>query len=95
MIRLSKVVGTAVRMAVECMDVTKTTRGEVGDGEASGAVKTKKKKGCLFKAPEDESEIQNKTKKQFVPESKRKIRWAVNLYGEWRSNRMGMPLCPP
>ena len=49
---------------------------------------TKKLKNHEFKQPENDTNIQEFSKKKFVPQSKRKIMWTVNLYNQWRSNRM-------
>ena len=70
-----------------------------GDGagnlkECSELLCSKKNKKRVFKEPENDEKIGDMTKKQFAPESKRKIRWAVNLYNEWRCHRLENPLCP-
>ena len=49
-------------------------------------IKTKKKR--QFKAPEDDAQINNVTKKNFAPKSKLKINWKLNLYSDWRKYRM-------
>ena len=48
----------------------------------------------VFKDPTDDFKIDDLGKKQFAPESKKKMRWAVNMYCQWRSNRMSSALCP-
>ena len=42
-----------------------------------------KKKVCVFKEPESECIIEEASKKKFTVNSKRKIRWAVNMYNDW------------
>ena len=46
------------------------------------------KKVRQFKPPEVDDKIKDISKKQFAPESRCKIKWAVNLYCGWRSNRL-------
>ena len=53
----------------------------------------KKKKNREFKEPENDNDIENYGKKQFAEKSKQKILWAVNLYDQWRKNRMRNPGC--
>ena len=52
---------------------------EVKDGV--NGTDEKRKKQHVFKEPESDYKVENLTKKQFAPESKRKIKWAVNLFG--------------
>ena len=54
-----------------------------GDGETTGLTKKR-----IFKQPQSEDKISELSFKNFACESKRKIRWAVNLYNVWHSNRM-------
>ena len=51
----------------------------------------RKKKTRVFKIPENDNNIRNLSNKHFAPQSKRKMRWAVNLYSDWRRNRMTLP----
>ena len=48
-----------------------------------------------FKAPENDIVISDMSRKKFAPKSKSKIMWAVNMYCEWRKNRLKAPLVPP
>ena len=48
-----------------------------------------------FKATENEDKINEMSYKNFACESKRKIRWAVNMYDQWRSVRMAEYLVSP
>ena len=41
-----------------------------------------------YKAPENQAKINELSHKNFAYESKKKIKWAVNMYDEWRVNRM-------
>ena len=43
---------------------------------------------CEFKKPEEDSNVEKASKKKFAPLSKTKIKWAVNMYSQWRLNRM-------
>ena len=52
------------------------------------------KKKRQFKAPEDDVQINNVTKKNFAPKSKLKINWAMNLYSDWRKYRMSQQCVP-
>ena len=48
------------------------------------------RKSREFKSPEDEINISEFSKKRFAPQSRRKIMWAVNLYRDWRQNRISI-----
>ena len=48
-----------------------------------------------FKTPEDELIIDKFSKKKFAPKSRMKILLAVNMYSQWKINRMKQPLVPP
>ena len=52
------------------------------------------KKRRIFKEPEKDSDIDVVSNKVFAKESQRKIKWAVNLYSQWRLNRIGRAFCP-
>ena len=52
------------------------------------------KKIRLFKDPIVDDSINDLSRKQFAPESKCKIRWAVNMYNEWRRSRISVIGCP-
>ena len=43
---------------------------------------------CIFKEPTDDKKIVQLSHHNFAPESKKKMKWAVNLYCDWRVNRM-------
>ena len=53
-----------------------------------------KKRVREFKAPTDDQEIGVLQKKRFAPESQKKMKWAVNMYSEWRRNRLANGMCP-
>ena len=61
-------------------------RGFSQSNDISGGQDSKKRR--VFKEPTDESNFGVLEKKQFAPESKKKIKWAVNMYSEWRKNRV-------
>ena len=42
----------------------------------------------IFKGPQSEDKIYELSFKNFSEQSRKKIRWAVNMYDEWRLNRM-------
>ena len=46
-----------------------------------------------FKEPSNDCKIVELSCKNFVPESKKKIRWAVNMYCDWRQNRVNNKCC--
>ena len=50
----------------------------------------KKRKSHEFKQPELDKNITEFGMKRFAPQSRRKIVWAVNLYGDWRRERIGI-----
>ena len=66
-------------------DVAQRKQSELGN---------KRRKTHGFKQPELENNIAEISKKKFAPQSKRKIFWAVNLYNDWRSNRMSEGVIP-
>ena len=41
-----------------------------------------------YKLPEVDEIINDFSNKKFAPQSRRKIKWAVNLYNGWRQNRI-------
>ena len=45
----------------------------------------------MFKSPENSDKQNVMEKKQFAPESKRKIVWVINLYDQWSKYRMSQP----
>ena len=57
-----------------------------GDSHRSGVGKKMKRQ---FKEPDDVAVINDFSSKKFTQNSNNKIRWAVNLYSEWRANRLG------
>ena len=61
--------------------------GENGEEKQVGDPR-KMKKRC-YKKSEDPDKINELSHKNFAAESKRKIRWAVNLYDDWRNTRIG------
>ena len=46
------------------------------------------KKKRSFKEPQCDFVIDNYSHKEFAPQSKRKIKWAVGMYNEWREQRL-------
>ena len=64
--------------------------------EAGGVsdVGPKKKLKRTFKDVTSEDKINAFSNKKFAVESKKKIKWAVNMYCEWRRNRMLDPFVP-
>ena len=54
-----------------------------------------KNKSRNFKKPQNDDVIDNISNKKFAPQSKRKIKWAVNMYCDWRNERLvdnGVPM---
>ena len=51
----------------------------------------KPNKGHEFKDPEQDINIFDISRKKFAPQSRHKMMWAVNMYNEWRGNRIGKP----
>ena len=84
-------------MGYFCFSVELPPVGFIGDdlkiesGPSTSGCQSKKRE---FKEPEDDSRIASVSNKVFAPESQRKIKWAVNLYCEWRRNRIGKAFCP-
>ena len=64
-----------------------------GDQDGNGENKPGITKKRTFKSVEDEDKIYELSNKQFAEQSKRKIRWAVNLYCDWRKVRMQDSMC--
>ena len=55
----------------------------------SGEVEVGKwKVRCTFKDPIEGKLIDDLSHKNLAPQSKKKFRWAVNMYNDWRSYRM-------
>ena len=55
------------------------------------AVAKSSKKVCVFKQPEIVETMNLMGKKQFAPQSKKKMLWAVTMYNQWRKSRMVVP----
>ena len=53
-----------------------------GDGACVGNKKRK------FKEPQSDDKIDSCSNKNFAPQSKRKIKWAVKMYCDWRNTRL-------
>ena len=54
-----------------------------------------KKKSRNFKEPQNDDIIDSVSNKRFAPQSKRKIKWAVNMFCDWRTERLsdhGVPM---
>ena len=47
-----------------------------------------KNKSRNFKKPQNDDIIGTFSNKKFVPQSKRKIKWAVNMFCDWRSEHL-------
>ena len=41
-----------------------------------------------FKEVSEDKQIEDVSRKKFAPESRRKIKWVLNMFNEWRVNRM-------
>ena len=52
------------------------------------------KKKRVFKEPTGDGDFSILEKKQFSAESKKKMKWAVNMYSDWRKSRIGFVGCP-
>ena len=46
-----------------------------------------------YKTAVVEEDLGTLTKKKFAPESRKKMKWAYNLYQDWRMNRINMTWC--
>ena len=55
-----------------------------GDKEEVPTTSMKKKKCRTFKKPQNDFTINNMSNKNFSDQSKRRIKWAVNMHCEWR-----------
>ena len=60
-------------------------------GESSGGIVTKKR---TYHRPDSEAKINELKHKNFAFQSKKKIRWCVNMYDDWRRERMLDPYIP-
>ena len=58
------------------------------NGEDEGKPVQRKPRSREFKKPENDMNINYLSNKKFALQSQKKIKWAVNLYSEWRRNRM-------
>ena len=68
---------------------------EVELGEVSGEnIGGNKKVRHTFKQPTNANIIQELSHKNFAPHSKRKMRWAVNMFSKWRANRLRNGIVP-
>ena len=68
---------------------------ERGIDEVSGEnVGGSKKVRHTFKEPTEQNIIKELSNKNFAPQSKKKIRWAVNMYSDWRANRLRNSIVP-
>ena len=54
-------------------------------GEYSGGTKKVRRE---FKEPVEDSKLVELSHRKFAPESKKKMKWAVNMYCEWRASRV-------
>ena len=66
----------------------------VGFNPIESYVPVDDKKTKRFKDPVDDRQIASVSNRVFAPESQRKIKWVINLYSEWRRNRISKPFCP-
>ena len=62
-------------------------------GEVFGESSNKKAKR-EFKETSTDGTLDKMSKKIFAPKSRRKIRWVVNMYNEWRRCRVNDVNCP-
>ena len=70
---------------------------KINDGSSTsrGDVKSVKPQCVqIFKRPENDSVVESATKKKFAPMSRTKTRCSVNMYSQWRVNRMSLGLVP-
>ena len=58
------------------------------------SLEQKKKKLREFKESTNDYDINQCSKKRFAPESRRKMKWAVNLYNDWRDYRLKLQSPP-
>ena len=81
---------------IVCDGQQPSTSGTLQKGEVRVEEAIDGRRRCReFKLPETDRTLNSISKKNFAPKSKSKIMWAVNMYSEWRRNRLAMPLCPP
>ena len=89
-VRLSQIAEGGV--SEECMNVMVGQASSAeGVNNIDDSKKKQTKKAREFKIPEKEETIEQFSKEQFAPQSKRKIMWAVNLYSDWHRNRIAVP----
>ena len=89
-VRLSQIAEGGV--SEECTNVMVGQASSVeGVNNVDDSKKKQTKKAREFKIPEKEETIEQFSKKQFAPQSKHKIMWVVNLYSDWRRNRIAVP----
>ena len=56
-------------------------------GETNGGSKKVRRS---FKQPSEEDKIVELSNKNFTVQSKKKMRWVVNMYCDWRANRLNV-----
>ena len=62
----------------------------LGDGHGDNSNKKKRE----FKAPASEDKINKMTFKKFADQSRKKMKWAVGMYNEWRVKRLEAEYVP-
>ena len=80
--------GVGMELVNNC-DLVRRKADVLGTGNCGN----KKNKAWEFKDPVVDDSINDFSCKKFAPEPRHKIKWAVNLYGEWRRNQIGTPGC--
>ena len=89
------------RVVEKYKDIDEGVRGKCEDGksidgnniEVNGLGRPVTKR--VFKAPQSEAKIFELSNKNFAIESRRKIRWAVNMYDQWRIVRLKNVMVEP
>ena len=67
---------------------------DADDGKVGAQKRGKKKVRRTFKEHSEEKNLVELSYKKFAPESKKKIRWAVNMYDQWRRERSSAGYVP-
>ena len=79
-------------LTIQCSGKRKFTEcSEVDSGETSGGSDYKRRS---YHRPDSADKINELKHKNFVIQSKKKIRWCVNMYEDWRQNRLLDPYVP-
>ena len=76
------------------MTYSKKRGREDGPSTSEEDDESKKRRRREFKRPDDEDKINELSHRSFALQSKKKIRWAVNMYKDWRHGRILDPFVP-